>query len=153
MPELKENEKIFTIPLRKAYEKSSGKRAPYATRLIREFLQKNTKAKDVKIGVKLNEAIWERGITRPPRKIRVKTVIEEGIIKAELVGFEYREFKASPKKEKKGAKEKLMERLGPKAIKKEEEEKKIEGKEDKIEEEIKPKESIEKKTTEKAAEK
>ena len=133
MAELKENEKIFTIPLRKAYKKASDKRVPYAARLVRDFVKKHTKAETVKMGAKLNEALWARGIRKPPHSVRVKTVKDEETVKAELVGFEYKEFKIQAKKERKGAKEKLMERLGPKALKKEEEEKKIEGKETKEE--------------------
>jgi large subunit ribosomal protein L31e len=126
----KENEKIFTIPLREAYKKASDKRVPYAARYVRDYLQMHTKAESVKMGAKLNEALWSRGIRKPPRSVRVKAVVDGGVAKAELVGFEYQEFKAKAKKERKGAKERLLERLGPKAIQKEAEEKKIEGKEE-----------------------
>ncbi len=122
-------EKIYTIPLRKAYKKAEKKRTPYAARLIKSFLMTHTKAKTVKLGQELNKTLWTRGIRRPPRKVRIKAVKEGDMVKAELVGFEYQEFKVQPKTEKKGTKEKLMERLGPKAIQKEEEDKKIEGKE------------------------
>ena len=44
------------------------------------------------------------------------------------MGFEYKEFKTIAKKEKKGMREKLLGRLGPKALKKEEEEKMIKEK-------------------------
>ena len=44
------------------------------------------------------------------------------------MGFEYKEFKAMPKTEKKGMKDKLLGRLGPKALKKEEEEKMLKEK-------------------------
>jgi len=38
-----------------------------------------------------------------------------------IIGFEYKDFKAKPKAEKKGMKDKLMERLGPKAMQKQQE--------------------------------
>jgi len=41
----------------------------------------------------------------------------------ELLGFEYKEFRAAQKTERKGMKDKLLERLGPKALQKAEEEK------------------------------
>lgn len=121
------NERIFTIPLREAYKKAHNKRVPYAARLVQTYLKTHMKAESVKIGKHLNEAIWERSISKPPRRLRVKAFKEDGVVRAELMGFEYAEFKAQPKKEKKDMKERLMERLGPKALKKEEEEKKIEG--------------------------
>ncbi len=120
-------EKIFTIPLREAYKKAEEKRVPYAARLVRSYLKTHMKAEQVKLGSKLNEQLWGRSISRPPRRIRVKAFKEDGIVKAELMGFDYVDFKAKPKKERKDMKEKLMERLGPKALKKEEEEKKIES--------------------------
>lgn len=154
MAEIKENEKIFTIPLRKAYKKAKEQRTPYAARLVRDFLKNHTKATTVKLGPKLNQTLWARGIKKPPRKIRVKAVRDGDIVKAELVGFEYQEFKAKAKKERKGVRERLMERLGPKALKKEEEEKKIEGKEEKeAKKESKTEEKKEAKTEAKTEEK
>ena len=130
-------EKIFTIPLREAYKKAEVKRVPYAARLVRSYLETHMKAEDVKMGKHLNEVLWGRGITKPPRRVRVKAFKEDGVVKAELMGFDYVDFKAQPKKERKDMKEKLLERLGPKAMKKEEEEKKIEG-EDKTPEKATP---------------
>lgn len=118
---------VYTIPLREAFRKAEKKRVPYASRLIRDYLKKHTKAEEIKLGRKLNEKVWERGIRKPPRRVRVKVMKEGNVAKAELLGFEYEEFKASPKKEKKGMKEKLLGRLGPKAVKKQEEEKLAEG--------------------------
>jgi large subunit ribosomal protein L31e len=120
-------ERIYTIPLRKAYGKAHNRRVPYAVRLVKSYLKTHMKAETVKIGDKLNEEMWSRSISKPPRRIRVKAVKEGNVVKAELMGFDYKEFKATPKKERKDVKEKLMERLGPKAAQKEEEEKKIEG--------------------------
>jgi len=122
-----DNEKLYTIPLRKAYRKPRGKRANYAMKLVIDFLRTHTKADEVKIGSKLNEEIWKKGAEKPPRRIRVKAVVDEKTAKAELMGYEFREFKAAPKSEKKGGKEKLLERLGQKAMKKEQEAEKIEG--------------------------
>lgn len=127
-------EKIFTIPLREAYKKSVRKRSAYAARLVRSFLKTHTKAETVKLGQELNKTVWARGRSKPARKVRVKAVKEGNIVRAELIGFDYKEFKAAPKKEKKSAKERLMERLGPKALKKEEEEKATEGKKEAKEE-------------------
>ena len=122
-----ETEKIFTIPLREAYKKAEGNRVPYAARLVRKYLQVHMKTEDVKIGQHLNEELWGRSISRPPRRVRVKAFKDGDVVKAELMGYDYVDFRSKPKKERKDMKEKLLERLGPKALKKEEEEKKIEG--------------------------
>ena len=31
----------------------------------------------MKLGSRLNEELWERGIEKPPRRVRVKAVIED----------------------------------------------------------------------------
>ncbi len=128
MAEAKESEHVYTIPLREAYQKSMRIRSRYAVNIVRGFLETHMKAKEIKLGRKLNEAIWQRGMKKPPRKIKVSAIKEGDVIKAELFGHKYEEFKALPKKERKGLKDKMMERLGPLAAKKQEEEKMIEGK-------------------------
>jgi len=41
----------------------------------------------IKINAPLNETIWEHGIRKPPRKIRVKaTRVEDGVVEADIVG-------------------------------------------------------------------
>lgn len=128
MAEEKERELVYTIPLREAYKKSIRKRTPYAARAIRAFLLQHTKAETVKLGKHLNEVVWERGRKKPPRRVRVKVVRDGSVAKAELFGFVYEDFKPLPKQEKKGMRERLAERLGPKAAKKQEEEQLAEGK-------------------------
>lgn len=121
-------EKIYTIPLKEAYKKNDTRKAPYAMRMIKDFVKTHAKVNEVKIGSNLNHSIWSRGATKPPQKIRIKAVKDGDVAKVELMGFEYLEFIAKPRAESKGMKEKLMERLGPKAIEKEEQSKIAEGK-------------------------
>jgi len=137
-------EKIYTIPLREAFKKARAKRVPYAVRTVQNYIKMHAKVGDVKLGSHLNEALWKRSIKKPPRRLRVKVVKDGDIAKAELVGFEYVDFKAKPKTEKKGMRERLVERLGPKAQQKEELEKTIEGKKPESEEK-KPESKTEKK--------
>jgi len=122
-----EGEKVFTIPLRKAFAKARTKRTDYAVSLVRDFLIRHLKTEDVRLGKHINQEIMKR----IPRRIRVKVFIDEvdekKVAKAELVGYEYEEFKVE-KFERKGRKEKLLERLGGKALKKQQEEEMIEGK-------------------------
>jgi|SRR3989344_7934432 len=130
------DEKIYTIPLRDAYNKAHKKRVPYAKRLVESFIKTHTKAQSIKIGSHLNDELWKRGIEKPPSKVRVKSVMDEKTAKVELMGYDYTEFKTSPKKETKDIKEKLMERMGQKAAKKEEMEKALEGKKENNDEKV-----------------
>lgn len=123
-------EKIYNVNLNEAYKKNDTRRAPYAMRLLRDYIQTHAKVKEVKIGANLNHAIWSKSASKPPHSIRVKAVKDGDVAKVELMGFEYLEFMAKPRAEQKGMKEKLMERLGPKAMQNEEAEKKIEGKDE-----------------------
>ncbi len=63
----------YVINLRRAYEVSRTKRAKYAVGLIRRFVARHLKVepKAVKIGQRLNMALWSRSIEKPPRRVRV----------------------------------------------------------------------------------
>ncbi|MFH1420465.1 MAG: hypothetical protein ABIG30_00695 [Candidatus Aenigmatarchaeota archaeon] len=122
-------EKIYTIPLRKAFGKPDRRRANYVVRITRKFLLTHTKAKEVKIGRYLNEMLWSGGDMSVPRNVRVSVLLDGNVAKAELVGKKYEDFKTADKKVKgEGLADKLKARLGAKAIAKQAEEEKIEGK-------------------------
>ncbi|MCO6041455.1 50S ribosomal protein L31e [Thermococcus alcaliphilus] len=71
-------ERIYVVPIRKVKKiVPRWKRAPRAARFVREFIARHTKADEVIIGTDVNEKIWERGIEKPPSKLRVKVTIEE----------------------------------------------------------------------------
>ena len=78
-------EKIYTVPLGKAWIMPPRKRAPRAMRILREFINKHMKLKSLKkteeeeeepseliISNEVNQKLWSRGIEKPPRKIRIK---------------------------------------------------------------------------------
>ena len=69
-------ERIYQIPLKKVYERPRTKRAPLAIRFIKKFIARHMDAdiKHVWIDRSVNEKVWERGIQKPPRKIRVMAV-------------------------------------------------------------------------------
>jgi large subunit ribosomal protein L31e len=88
-PEEKEEEeiveeRIYTIPLSKAWIMPPNKRAPRAMRMIKSFIVKHMKLgarkeegeeeepKRLIISNEVNERVWNRGIEKPPRKIRVR---------------------------------------------------------------------------------
>jgi len=90
-------EKFYTIPLRKAWISQRKKRAPKAMRIIKTFVKKHMKirtesegeeeAELLVISNEVNEKIWNRGIEKPPRKIRVRAVKnKEGVITVHLAG-------------------------------------------------------------------
>ena len=80
-------ERIMNIPLREAKKTPSSKRASRAMKLIREFVSNNMDVpeEDVWIDSSTNEAIWERGIKKPPSKIKVKAIkFEDGIVEVSI---------------------------------------------------------------------
>ena len=59
------------------------------------------KSEDVKLGKKLNDAIWQRGITNPPHKVKVTaTKNDKGEVYAELFGVAKEEVKREKKVKK-----------------------------------------------------
>ena len=79
--------RVYVINLRRTREVSRTKRAKYAIGLIRRFVARHLKVepKAVKIGQTLNEAIWARGIEKPPRKVHVVVEkLSDGTVRVEL---------------------------------------------------------------------
>jgi len=63
----------FTIHLHKRlYHVQFKKRAPTAIKAIHKFAQKQMQTRFVKIDVKVNHAVWSKGINHVPRRIRVR---------------------------------------------------------------------------------
>jgi len=79
-------ERIYTVPLGKAWIMPPNKRTPRAVRMLRTFIVKHMKLEAKKEGEteeeeepsklvinnEVNERMWARGIEKPPRKIRVR---------------------------------------------------------------------------------
>jgi len=78
-------ERIYTIPLARALVRPPKKRAPRAMQMIRAFITKHMKLEmrveseeekgelpKLFISNDVNEKVWDRGIEKPPRKIRVR---------------------------------------------------------------------------------
>ncbi len=61
-------ERIYTVPLGRAWAGDRRRRAARAVRLLREFIKRHMKAEVVIIGNDVNEEIWRRGIEKPPRR-------------------------------------------------------------------------------------
>jgi large subunit ribosomal protein L31e len=68
-------EKIYTIPIgRLGYVTDRGHRAPRAVRDVRAYVSRHMKAEEVAISNEINDALWARGMSKPPRKITVRAV-------------------------------------------------------------------------------
>jgi large subunit ribosomal protein L31e len=79
-------ERIYTVPLAKAWIMPPNKRTPRAVRMLKNFIVKHMKLEAKKEGEteeeeepsklvisnEVNERMWTRGIEKPPRKIRVR---------------------------------------------------------------------------------
>ncbi|MHB2037529.1 MAG: 50S ribosomal protein L31e [Nitrososphaerales archaeon] len=78
-------ERVYTVPLTQAWITARHKRTKRAVKVLREFAEHHMKSSEIKITTELNERLWNRGITRPPRKITVKMVKDEdGLITISL---------------------------------------------------------------------
>ena len=67
-------ERVYTVPLSKAWISPRTRHSPRAVRILKGFVVKHMKVDEdnVKITNEVNEKIWGRGIQKPPRKIRVR---------------------------------------------------------------------------------
>jgi large subunit ribosomal protein L31e len=84
-------ERVYTIPLRRAWIMPPNKRAPRAIRMIKAFIQRHMKVGEeavkeeeeekeggrIIISNEVNEEIWSRGIEKPPRKLRIRAAKDE----------------------------------------------------------------------------
>ncbi len=67
-------EKFYDLNLRRVWATPRGKRTPRAVRFLREFVARRMKTDDIAISEEANSMLWARGISKPPRKIRVRAV-------------------------------------------------------------------------------
>ena len=85
-------ERVVTVPLRGANDRASHERADRAVKIVRQHLAKQFRVEleEVRLDASINEAIWARGRSNPPRKLRVRAARfeEEGerIVEAERAG-------------------------------------------------------------------
>jgi len=82
-----EVERDYTINLARVKVKSRPRRAPYALRLIRKFAARHMRVDEDKVRIEndVNEAIWSRGIEKPPRRITVRIIkYSDGTVRVRL---------------------------------------------------------------------
>lgn len=110
-------ERVYTVPLRRAYNATHKYRARAAMKALRAFIARHMKVEEdhVKIHESVNHEVWKRGARKPPRRIKVVAVKEGDYVwvytpdaRKETAGKE----KAREKKENTEKKEKKEEEKG-----------------------------------------
>jgi len=98
---MKDNEeRIYTIPLRKGYiKKPRWRKTHFAVKRLKKFVLRHTKLVP-KIEKDLNEEIWKRGGKNPPSKIKVKITAEKGFAKTSLANAKIKKETDKESKEK-----------------------------------------------------
>jgi len=80
-------EKVYIINLGRIYWAGRSRRAPKAIKRVREFLYRHTKAERIIIDESINEYVFSRSYSKPPRRVavRVLQLDDEGkVLKATL---------------------------------------------------------------------
>src|SRR5713101_105777 len=67
-------EKFYALNLRRIWNAPREKRTPRAVRFLREFVAQRMKTTEVSLSEETNSMLWQRGISKPPRKIRIRVV-------------------------------------------------------------------------------
>ncbi|MEW6035379.1 MAG: 50S ribosomal protein L31e, partial [Candidatus Micrarchaeota archaeon] len=96
-------ERIYTVPLGEAYEAVRRKRTPRAVKILREFIGRHMKADGERIVLSqaLNTHLWVRSIQKPPRRVKVRLIKDEGFVRAYLADEKVEEPKKKDAKEEK----------------------------------------------------
>jgi len=82
-------ERVVTVPLRDVTRVPKHERAGEAMSIVREHLARNfgVEESEVRLDPSINEAVWDRGEKKPPRKLQVRAARfeEEGerVVEAE----------------------------------------------------------------------
>ncbi len=75
-----ELERIYTVPLSRAYNYSERYRVWFAMKLLRAFLARHMKVEpeSVRLSAGINDLMWTHGMSRPPRKLKLKVSKDSG---------------------------------------------------------------------------
>ncbi|MCX6657003.1 MAG: 50S ribosomal protein L31e [Candidatus Bathyarchaeota archaeon] len=97
---MSEQERIYTVPLKEAWQAQRYRRSERAVMVLKAFAVRHMKAKEVSVDTSVNEVIWARGIKSPPHKIRVKmTKDDEGNVTITMAETDVKaEAEAKPEK-------------------------------------------------------
>ncbi len=67
-------EKFYDLNLRRIWNAPREKRTPRAVRYLRDYVAQRMKTDEVSLSEEANSMLWRRGISKPPRKIRIRVV-------------------------------------------------------------------------------
>lgn len=67
-------ERLYTFPFRRLWGAPRRKRTPRAVRMLKEYVKRHMKVENVIISNEINEQIWARGISKPPRNLKIRAV-------------------------------------------------------------------------------
>jgi large subunit ribosomal protein L31e len=67
-------EKFYDLNLRRIWTAPREKRTPRAVRYVRQYAAHRMKTDNVSLSEETNSLLWKRGISKPPRKIRIRVV-------------------------------------------------------------------------------
>jgi large subunit ribosomal protein L31e len=115
---VKELERIYVVPLRRAKIGPTSRAAPRAIDDVRFFLMRHMKVeqKNVWIDDSLNKKLWEHGKFWVPKKIRVRAVkFEDGVVEATLPEIGEKKSRREFLKEEKEKKTPILRREEEKA--------------------------------------
>jgi len=65
-------ERVFNVPLTRAWTTPTKRRTPRALRVLKALIRKHMKTEAITISGEVNEALWRRGIEGAPRRLRVR---------------------------------------------------------------------------------
>lgn len=107
----------YVVPLRRGFFNTPRyKRTHKAVRVLKEFIIKHMKSEKIKIGKRLNDFLWKNGIKNPPARVSVTmSKDKEDVVRVELAGFDYVDFKqVESDKKPETLKEKIADKVGTK---------------------------------------
>jgi len=98
-------ERIYTVPLKGAYNYKMSMRAKRAMKILTAFIARHMKSElgSVRIGADVNDYIWSHSIEKPPHRVKIRVKKgEDGLVVASLLEEKKPENAAKPavKKEK-----------------------------------------------------
>lgn len=67
-------EKFYDLNLRRIWTAPREKRTPRAVRYVKNYAAQRMKTDKVSLAEETNSLLWTRGISKPPRKIRIRVV-------------------------------------------------------------------------------
>jgi len=77
---MEKGNKVYTISLSGMKKAERINRSKTATKILKAYLSRHFKGKDVKISRFVNEYIWKRGAKKPASKIRIVIEEKDGVL-------------------------------------------------------------------------